>query len=47
MFLPVLGEQKKGKSTDPFCKNFNELLNEWFTIRAVAAYSGSQNSFGC
>ncbi len=43
--LPVLGEQKKGKSTDPFCKNFNELLNEWFTIRAVAAYSGSQRIY--
>ncbi len=43
--LPVLGEQKKGTSTDPFCKNFNELLNEWFTIRAVAAYSGSQRIY--
>ncbi len=43
--LPVLGEQKKGKSTDRFCKNFNELLNEWFTIRAVAAYSGGERIY--
>ena len=43
--LPVLGEQKKDKATDPFCKNFNELLYEWFTIRGVAAYSGSNRIY--
>ena len=43
--LPVLGEQKNGKATDKFCKNMNELLYEWFTIRAVAAYSGGQRIF--
>ncbi len=43
--LPVLGEQKKDKATDPFCKNFNELLYEWFTIRGVAAYSGSERIY--
>ncbi len=43
--IPVLGEQFSGKATDPFCKNFNEVTNEWFKIRGVAAYSGSQRMY--
>lgn len=44
-FLPGLGEQANEKTNDLFHKNFNELLNEWSTIRGVAAYAGSQRIY--
>lgn len=50
----VYGEQKSGKSTDPYHVNFNDMLNEWFDVQggAVAyAYEGvikySDRAFNC